>query len=210
MTTEENRLMPKQLSLALQVLLLIAIGYLYYLHFSQKPAAAPTSVASASEEAVAPIQRGVRIAYVNVDTLDANYEWLKQQKKALEQRIQNAERNLNNKKEALMRDLEAFQKKYESGTVPPALLEKEYAALAERQQKLTQEEMRLGQQLAEEREKAMNELMANVEAQLRSLQAQIGYDFILSYSKGGGQVLYANDSLDITKRVLELLNAKKN
>ncbi len=210
MTTEENHLMPKQLSLALQVLLLIAIGYLYYLHFSRKPAAAPTSTASPSEEATAPIQRAVRIAYINVDTLDANYEWLKQQKKALEQRIQNAERSLNNKKEALMRDLEAFQKKYESGTVPPAMLEKEYAALAERQQKLTQEEMRLGQQLAEEREKAMNELMANVEAQLRSLQAQIGYDFILSYSKGGGQVLYANDSLDITKRVLELLNAKKN
>jgi Skp family chaperone for outer membrane proteins len=55
----------------------------------------------------------------------------------------------------------------------------------------------------------MNELMANVEVQLKSLQSQIGYDYILSYSKGGGQVLLANDSLEITKEVLELLNAKK-
>jgi Skp family chaperone for outer membrane proteins len=55
----------------------------------------------------------------------------------------------------------------------------------------------------------MNDLMSNVEVQLKSLQSQIGYDYILSYSKGGGQVLLANDSLEITKEVLELLNSKK-
>lgn len=201
--------MSNKLSLALQILLLLAVAHLYYLHFS----AEKTTAASASAEvqtAQAPIQRAVRIAYVNADTLDARYEWLKTQKKALEQRLQNAERSLSSKKEALLRDLEAFQKKYESGTVPPAVLEKEYAVLADRQQKLAQEEMRLTQQLAKEREEAFNALMANVEEQLRNLQAQIGYDFILSYSRGGGQVLYANDSLDITHRVLELLNAQKN
>ncbi len=201
--------MSNKLSLALQILLLLAVAHLYYLHFS----AEKTTAASAPAEvqtAQAPIQRAVRIAYVNADTLDARYEWLKTQKKALEQRLQNAERSLSSKKEALLRDLEAFQKKYESGTVPPAVLEKEYAVLADRQQKLAQEEMRLTQQLAKEREEAFNALMANVEEQLRNLQAQIGYDFILSYSRGGGQVLYANDSLDITHRVLELLNAQKN
>ncbi|MCS7036683.1 MAG: OmpH family outer membrane protein [Saprospiraceae bacterium] len=202
--------MSKHFSLALQILLLLAVAVLYYLHFSQKATLPAAASAPSGEVSAAPVQRPVRIAYVNADTLDAKYEWLKEQKKALEQRVQSAERNMMNKKEALMRDLEAFQKKYESGTVPPAQLEKEYAALAERQQKIAQEEMRLGQQLAEEREKALNELMAKVEAQLRALQAQIGYDFILSYSKGGGQVLYANDSLDITYRVLDLLNAKKN
>jgi len=189
------------------MLLLLAVGYLYYLHFSQKRMDPPAPTGTPAQGS---IQRGVRIAYVDADTLDAKYEWLKEQKKALEQRVQNAERSLSTKKDALMRDLEEFQKKYESGTVPPAVLEKEYAALAKRQQNLAQEEMRLSQQLAQEREKAMNDLMANVEAQLRSLQSQIGYDFILSYSKGGGQVLFANDSLDITNRVLELLNAKKN
>ena len=200
--------MAKHFSLALQIVLLLAVGYLYYLHFSQKPLTSSAEPAAKASNASA--YRGVRIAFVNADTLDAKYEWLKEQKKALEQRVQSAERSLSSKKDALMRDLEAFQKKYESGTVPPAVLEKEYAALAERQQKLAQEELRLSQQLAEEREKALSALTANVEAQLRSLQAQIGYDFILSYSRGGGQVLYANDSLDITNRVLELLNAKKD
>ena len=196
--------MSKNISLILNAILLLAVAHLYYLNFSKKTTSEqPTAIAPAAS-----IAGGVKIAYVNADTLDAKYEWLKEQKKALEQRVQSAEKSMGNKKEALMRDLEKFQQKYESGTVPPAQLEKEYAVLSERQQKLAQEEARLGKQLADDQQKAMNELMENVEAKLRSLQSQIGYDFILSYSKGGGQVLMANDSLDITNQVLELLNAK--
>lgn len=196
--------MSKNISLILNAILLLAVAHLYYLNFSKKTTSEqPTAIAPAAS-----IAGGVKIAYVNADTLDAKYEWLKEQKKALEQRVQSAEKSMGNKKEALMRDLEKFQQKYESGTVPPAQLEKEYAVLSERQQKLAQEEARLGKQLADDQQKAMNELMENVETKLRSLQSQIGYDFILSYSKGGGQVLMANDSLDITNQVLELLNAK--
>lgn len=195
--------MTKNLSLILNAVLLLAVAHLYYLNYSKKGApeqAATIAPSSASS--------GVKIAYVDADTLDAKYEWLKEQKAALEQRVQNAEKTMGAKKDALMKDMAAFQKKYESGTVPPAELEKEYAALSQRQQKLAEDEARMGKQLADDQQKAMNELMANVEAKLKSLQSQIGYDYILSYSKGGGQVLLANDSLDITHQVLELLNKK--
>ncbi len=47
-----------------------------------------------------------------------------------------------------------------------------------------------------------------METQLKTLSSQIGYDYILSYSRGG-QILLANDSLDITKQVLDLLNAQE-
>ena len=197
--------MTKNISLLLNGILLLAVAYLYYVQFSKK---------AGSEHAaaiIAPVSAGggVRIAYVNVDTLDQKYEWLKQQRAAMEQRLDNIRKSLGGKKDALMKDMAAFQKKYESGTVPPAELEKEYSALTQRQQKLSEEENRLSNQLAEEQQKTNNELMAKLEAQLKSLQSQIGYDYILSYSKGGGQVLLANDSLDITVQVLELLNAKE-
>ncbi|MEQ1746355.1 MAG: OmpH family outer membrane protein [Saprospiraceae bacterium] len=196
--------MNKNISLAINGILLLAVAHLYYLNFSQKSTAT-------SEPATIGAQHsggGAKIAYVNADTLDAKYEWLKEQKTALQKRVETAENSMRSKKEALMKDLAAFQQKYESGTVPPAQLEKEYAALTQRQKKMAEEEERLGKQLAEEQQKAMNELMANVEAKLKSLQSQIGYDYILSYSKGGGQVLLANDSLDITTQVLKLLNTK--
>jgi outer membrane protein len=191
----------KNLSLILNGVLLIAVAILYYLHFSsgKKEVIAPSAAAS----------DGVRIAYVNIDTLNANYDWLKNQKSALEQSQKDKSANLKKKQESLVADMQAFQDRYQSGTVPPAELEKQYNALMQRQQKLVEEEERLGKQLSEEYEKAMNELMANLEAKLKSLQSQIGYDYILSYSKGGGQVLLANDSLEITRQVLDMLNAKE-
>lgn len=78
-----------------------------------------------------------------------------------------------------------------------------------RQQKLAEEEQRLAKQLSDEQEKANSEMWTNLETQLKSLQSQIGYDYILAYTKGGGQVLLANDSLEITQQVLNLLNKKK-
>ncbi len=196
--------MTKNISLILNGILILAVAHLYYLNFSKK--AAPEQAAVIMPHTPG---GGVKIAYVNADTLDAKYEWLKQQKAALEQRVQNAEKSMYAKKEALVKDMSVFKQKADSGTIPPAELEKEYNALMQRQQKLADDEARLGKQLADEQQKAMNELMANVEAKLKSLQSQIGYDYILSYSKGGGQVLLANDSLDITAQVLQLLNTKE-
>ncbi|MGI9158899.1 MAG: OmpH family outer membrane protein [Saprospiraceae bacterium] len=191
----------KNLSLILNGILILAVAHLYYLHFSKNTNGPLIKPAAASG--------GAKIAHVNIDSLDANYRWLKEQKAQLEKSQQEKERAMKQKQEAFLRDMQAFQDKYQSGTVPPAELEKQYNALMNRQQKLEEEGSRLSKELADAYQKAMNELMANVEVQLKSLQSQIGYDYILSYSKGGGQVLLANDSLEITKEVLELLNAKK-
>jgi outer membrane protein len=194
----------KNLSLVLNAVLLAAIAHLYYLHFSSKPAAPEQAI-------VAPVsaEGGVKIAYVNADTLDAKYEWLKNQKAAIKQRIENANKAMTTKSESLGRDMAAFQQKADGGTIPPADLQKEYEALATRKQRLDEEAARLEEQLANDQRKAYNDLMTNVEAKLKTLQSQIGYDYILSYQKGGGQVLLVNDSLNITNEVLRLLNAKE-
>lgn len=192
----------KNISLILNVVLLAAVGHLYYLNLRKAKPAEQQVIMPKMENA------GVRVAHVNADTLDANYEWLKKQKAGIEQRVKNAESSLGNKKESLMKDLEAFQVKYQSGTMTEADAKKQYDALMQRQQKLGDEEARLGKQLGDEQKKAFNDLYANVESQLKTLSSQIGYDYILSYSRGG-PILLANDSLDITTQVLQLLNAQE-
>jgi outer membrane protein len=192
----------KNISLILNAVLLVLVAYLYFVHFSNsKPA--PT--------VIAPVEMGhsIKIAYVDSDTLTTKYEWLNQQKKALEQRLTNAQNTMKAKETALAKEMQAFNQKAQSGNFPEAELRVEYEDLAKREQALVQESMTLTERLDDEKAKTQKELLSNVQAQLKSLQSQIGYDYILSYSKGGGQVLLANDSLDITKQVLELLNAKK-
>jgi outer membrane protein len=192
----------KNLSLILNIVLLAAVGYLYFLHFKKAPAPAPSITAPASQAG------GVRIAYVNGDTLDAQYLWLKKQKEAIEQRLKNAENSLAAKEQALMKDGQSLQERFQTGNMTQADAEKEQNALMQRAQRLEEEKMRLSKSLAEDQKKAFNDLYANVEAQLKTLSNRIGYDYILSYSRGG-QILLANDSLDITRQVLDLLNAQE-
>lgn len=191
----------KNLPIILNIILFALVGHLYYLN-AKGAKSTHTIMPSAAQAG------GVRIAYVNGDTLDANYEWLKQQKEAIQQRMSSAEKTLANKEEALMKDASALQEKFQSGTMTQADAEKADQSLRQRAQKLEEEKGRLSKSLGEDQKKAFNDLYANVEAKLKTLSSQIGYDYILSYSRGG-QILLANDSLDITKQVLELLNAKE-
>lgn len=193
----------KNLPIILNIILFALVGHLYYLNSkTAKNAETAVVMPPASQSG------GARIAYVNGDTLDAKYEWLKQQKESIEKTMVAAEKNLSNKEEALMKDAAALQEKFQSGTMTQADAEKQDMALRQRAQKLEEEKARLGKSLAEDQKKAFNDLYANVETKLKTLSSQIGYDYILSYSRGG-QILLANDSLDITKEVLDLLNAKE-
>jgi outer membrane protein len=193
----------KNLPLILNAILFLLVGHLYYLNSKKSQSAdSQVIVPPASQSG------GVRIAYVNADTLDAKYEWLKQQKAAIQQRLESAEKSLSAKEQALMNDAAALQERFQTGTMTQADAEKEQAGLMQRGQKLEEEKMRLNKSLGEDQKKAFNDLYANVETKLKTLSSQIGYDYILSYSRGG-QILLASDSLDITKQVLELLNAKE-
>ncbi len=193
----------KNLPIILNIILFALVGHLYYLNSKlAKPAEGQAIMPSASTAG------GARIAYVNADTLDAKYEWLKSQKAAIEQRMINAEKTLSSKEEALMKEAAALQEKFQQGNMTQAEAEKKQAGLMQRGQKLEEEKARLSKSLGEDQKKAFDDLYANVEAHLKTLSTQIGYDYILSYQRGG-PILYASDSLEITKQVLDLLNAKK-
>lgn len=194
----------KNLSLILNIALLAAVAHLYYLNFSKKNDAAAQVIVPPSTAGA-----GVKIAFVNADTLNENYVWLKSQSESIKQRMLNAQKSMDAKQEALQRDFMALQEKYQAGNTPPAEIEKEAAALEDRRDKLMREAAKLEKELADQQEKAFNELHANVEAKLKTIQSQIGYDYILSYQRGAGQILLTNDTFNITKQVLDLLNAKE-
>lgn len=193
----------KNLPIILNIILFALVGHLYYLNSkSAKPAEGQSITPPASQAA------GARIAYVNADTLDAKYEWFKTQKAAIEQRITTLRKSLGNKEQALMEDAAALREKFEQGNMTQAEAEKQQKALMQRGENLEAEKERLSNSLGEEQKKANDELYANLENNLKTISSKIGYDYILSYSRGG-LIMLANDSLDITTQVLELLNAKK-
>jgi outer membrane protein len=194
----------KNLSLILNAILFVLVATLFYLRQKDQQAAhKPAEIvppASASG--------GMKIAYVNADTLDLKYEWLKQQREALEKRLTSLSATFETKMRAHQEKSMAFQQKAEAGNTPPAELQKEYEILAQQEQRLQQEGAKMEKSLGEDRQKAIEGMYTQLEAKLKTLRDKIGYDYILSYSRGG-QILMANDSLDITNQVLELLNEKQ-
>lgn len=153
----------KNISLILNIVLLAAVAHLYYLALKKSGPATPTITAPASA------QYGARIAFVEQDTLNEKYEWLKQQSEVIEQRIKSAESTLANKQQALVKDATALEERARGGNLTQADYEKEMAVLQQRSEKIRDEESRLSKSLGDEQKKAYDELYAKVEAKLKLL-----------------------------------------
>ncbi len=193
----------KNLPIILNIILFALVGTLFYLHLKKPQGAGEQVIVPPASQS-----GGVKIAWVNTDTLNLKYEWLKQQQEAIEKRISSAEDNLAAKQNALVKDASAVEERAQSGNMTQAEYEKEMMALQQRGQNLQDDARRMQKSLADERRKALTEMYTNLESKLKEISGQIGYDYILSYQRGG-PILLANDSLEITKQVLEMLNAKE-
>jgi outer membrane protein len=89
----------------------------------------------------------------------------------------------------------------------PSQIQAEEQRLGQKQQSLAAEQERMSKILLEKKQKIQEQLEKDIKVQLTSLRKEKGYDYILNYGPGTG-VLMVNDSLDITKTVLQRLNAK--
>lgn len=197
--------MKNNISLILNVILLIAVGYLMAAHFrspaktatSEKPAAVPTGEADSR-----------KIVYVNSDTLLKKYNYYQEKVTALDKKSQDAEASLQARGRALEREFLQAQQKVQQGLLAPNQVQQEEQRLMQKQQSLVAEQEKMGKQLLDERQKLLTELEKQVKDLLIALQKEKGYDYILNYGPGTG-VLMVNDKLDITDMVLERLNASK-
>ncbi len=193
----------KNISLVLNIVLLLAVIFLYIKVFSGNK-----TNASAGETKAAAVEGTLKIAYVNADSLLANYAYFKQKSEELAKKEKDADASLQAKGRAFEREMQTAQQKVQQGLLAPNEIEREQQRLAQKQQQLLTEREQITQALLTESQKLNEELQKEVLDRLKAIKEAEGYDFILSYA-AGGQILVANDSLDITKKVLEALNAQK-
>ncbi len=176
------------------VFIFIAVAALYIIYFTTKK---PETVQPVS------LKSTLNIAYVDSDTLWENYEFVKDTKKELD----DLEMKLNNNYKAQGM---AFKAEYENYLKTGASLtlseqKKKEAALQQKQQNLMELEKSLGNQILEKKQLKNIELQDSIFAYVKRFNASPKYTFILEKSRVSG-ILFANDSLDITKSVLKGLN----
>lgn len=187
----------KNLSLILNIVLFVAVGVLYYLHFSAgKPA-------SAEEGAVSP--KDLSIAYINSDSVLKYYDYFKVNRDRLESKGKKLDQDLRNRAQGFQNDYEAYQRNVSNLTIGQAKAVEE--DLAKKQQNLQMYQQSLSQEMSAEEGKVTQELYKRVTEFLKKYGQENGLQVVLKYDPTS-DVLFGGASLDITKQVVDGLNGE--
>ena len=191
----------------INIILLIGLVLLYIFHFTGIGAKGGKSLANADAKApVAVSENGLKIAYVNTDSLMAKYQYALDLDKQLKD-FRTAKEN------SYKQQMTQFQKDYQSyvsGGGENMTLSQQQAKekeLTERAARLQNLEGELAQQVAEKTMQESEKMTKAVYAFIREYNAQNQqFDLILSKSFSSSPILYGNEGMDITDEIVKGLN----
>jgi len=187
-------------------LLTLGLGALCLVSCDNKKTGTPKT--EAKTETVASPAAGShegRIAYVDMDTLQVKYEYLKTEKANLEKESAALEAELGRMGQNLQNEYVAFQKKAQAGTLSQAEGEAAQKKLQQMQQSLEERKQTMSAQLMKKTDAFTKELQEKLDQYLLKYNTDKHYDYILQYQKGGS-ILFANPALDITADVVKGMN----
>ena len=164
-----------------------------------------TAKDGAKAEAVADDQ-GVKIAFVDIDTLMAKYEYYLDCSNLLEKKRTSISNTLNNKGIALQKEMADFQEKVQSGLVSQDQATKMQAALIKKQNQLQSLQDNLAEEFQKEQNKYNEALHDSIDNFLASYNKTAGYTYILSRSNDN--ILLADPKCNITDEVINGLNKR--
>lgn len=152
---------------------------------------------------------GLKIAFVNGDSILTHYKDFKKQSEAMEIKQRNAEEQLQSKGAALEKEIMAYQQKAQTGTLTGKEMQAREKYLSSRQEAILAERDQMAQEIMKETAAINKQLQAVLQEKLNAIKEKEGYDFILSYVEGG-PVLVADAKYDITAQVLKQLNDEES
>ena len=144
------------------------------------------------------------IVYVNSDSLLSKYEYFKSIRDKFEEKPKKAQADLNAKGTAFQREVAQYQQ--QAGAMSADQRAATEDRLARKQQELASYNQNASSALANEEAAENEKLYEKVAAFLKGFAKEKGYKMVLTYSKANPTVLFADESLDVTKEVVTGLN----
>ncbi|MCW3070662.1 MAG: molecular chaperone Skp [Bacteroidetes bacterium] len=211
--------MNKKAAIILNVVLILAVGVLYYLHFSscnscEAPGAgtgSSTDSAAAAKPVVADPKdiKPSKIVYVNIDVLNDKYEYLQDISSAAKAEHTTLQNQYQSKGEKLQKDYEEFQQSAQGGLLSENQIGQKQEEFAKRKEDLDQLQLKADDLMAKIQDESFK-AMENVKNYITEYNKKSNYDYVIAYSDNPGatQLLLANPAYDITTEILEGLNAQ--
>lgn len=194
----------KNLSVVLNVVLLAAVGFLYYHNFSGKKTAAVVAKDNSNANSTDTGNRIFNVAFVDFDSLNSNIIYLRQHKKDIEQE----QKSIDNDVAAAYKKLDDKQKDFiqKNPNATPEQIQQIRNELMQEQQNIESGKQDRLQQL---NQKSFT-LLEDVKGKLRTFIADYNkdkrYKYILMTGTGLDYLIYKDSALDITNDVIKGMN----
>ena len=190
--------MNRNFLLAFNIVLLILVGVLFYLHFSSNKKTTSESVAVPNTAAAGTF----RIAYFDMDSIERNYNYLKNVKNELKVKENELTKQLNTLKNRYLSKVNKFQQ--EAQTMTQERQGAMQQDLMQEQKVIQNKEQAMSGELQDESFKKMQDVNKTIEDFLKEFNKSKEYAYILGYQSG--TIYYKDPSYDITAAVLNGLN----
>lgn len=184
-----------------EAILAVAVIGLYILYFffpktaSHKP----------SQEVVNTEPRSGEIIFINIDSVNANYELVNILTKDIEAEMSKQEALFQNRQATLERKAAQFQQNYQAGILTQLQIENTQQQLMQESEKLQQDYARVMGDLEARQAAALKQIADSVINATKRINAERNASYVFSYQYGG-QLIDADPSKDVTNELLEMLN----
>ncbi len=150
---------------------------------------------------------GLKIAYVELDTLMSQYQLYKDYSEVLTRKGNNIQKTLAQKQRALESHAASVQKKYESNEFTTRdELERAQASIDKEQRDLAELADRLQNEFAIEQARINEEARDSIQSFLKRYNKTKKYDYVMV--KAGDNLLIANPKYNITNDIVKGLNKR--
>ncbi len=191
--------MNKNFLLGFNIVLLLLVGVLFYLQFSGG-SKKTTTLSNSSSVDVKP--SSFNIAYFEMDSIENNYEYLKDVRNELKGKEQSLTNQLNAMKKNYYDKVTKFQQ--EAQTMTQERQGAMQQDLMNEQKIIQNKEQAMGSELQDASFKKMQDVNKKIEDYLKEFNKDKGYSYILAHQ--AGLIYYKNTQYDITGPVLKGLN----
>jgi outer membrane protein len=188
----------KNALVALNVVLVLAVAVLFYLHFSGKE---KTTVASKSSTN-ASRQGDCSIAYFEMDSVTNSFSMVKDVKSELAKEEDQINRELSKLQKLYADRLGQYQQ--QAQTMSQIESERANRDMLQLQERIRGQQQEMDQKYQELRARKMQEIKSKIEEYLKEYNKAKGFSYILAYEPG--MIFYRDTAYNITGDLLKGLN----
>ncbi len=198
----------KQFSAILNIVLLVAVAVLYFLHFksNKKTPAVKSTVAAVKDSCKT--GAGIAIAFVDLDSVNANVDFIKNKKNELE----SEQKRIMSEYEAEYRRLES--QRNELAKKGNAVTQQEAEEFDARIRQMEATKQQKGKDLAAKGASVMEDMQTKLKNFIKEYNRDERYAYIFATGNGIDNMLYKDSAQNITTDIVngfnELLNKKRN